>query len=70
MAVAATLSYWLILWVWTRAPIALASALRDTNAVFATLIALTILQEPLGRRVLFAVALAKTGTVTIRIGKL
>jgi drug/metabolite transporter (DMT)-like permease len=66
MAVAATLSYWLILWVWTRAPIALASALRDTSAIFATLIAVTVLKERLDRRVLLAVALASLGTVAIR----
>jgi drug/metabolite transporter (DMT)-like permease len=67
MAVAATLSYWLILWVWTRAPIALASALRDTSAIFATLIAVTVLKEPLDRRVLAAVALATLGTAAIRV---
>jgi drug/metabolite transporter (DMT)-like permease len=67
MAIAATLSYWLILWVWTRAPIALASALRDTSALFATLIALTWLKEPFDRRVLVAVTLASAGTVLIRL---
>jgi drug/metabolite transporter (DMT)-like permease len=67
MAIAATLSYWLILWVWTRAPIALASALRDTSAIFATLIALTLLKEPFDQRVLVAVALASAGTVLIRL---
>ena len=68
LALAATLSYWLILWVWTRAPIALASALRDTSAIFATLIAVTVLKEPFDRRVLFAVASATLGTVMIRLG--
>ena len=68
MAVAATLSYWLILWVWTRAPIALASALRDTSAIFATLIAVFVLKEPVDRRVLWAVALACAGTLAIRLG--
>lgn len=68
LATLATLSYWLILWVWTRGPIALASALRDTSAIFATLIAVFVLKEPLQRRVLFAVALATLGTVAIRLG--
>src|SRR5262249_13044947 len=36
---AAMLSYVLILWVWSRAPIALGAALRDTSVVFAALIA-------------------------------
>jgi drug/metabolite transporter (DMT)-like permease len=68
LALAATLSYWLILWVWTRAPIALASALRDTSAIFATLIAVTVLMETFDRRVLYALALATMGTVMIRLG--
>jgi len=67
MAVAATLSYWLILWVWTHAPIAPASALRDTSAIFATLIAVTVLKERLDQRVLWAVALATLGTLAIRL---
>jgi drug/metabolite transporter (DMT)-like permease len=68
MALAATLSYWLILWVWTRAPIAPAAALRDTSAIFATLIAVTVLKERLDRRVLWALALATLGTAAIRLG--
>jgi len=68
LAAMAMLSYWLILWVWARAPIALASALRDTSAIFATLIAVFVLKEPLDRRVLGAVALATAGTVAIRLG--
>jgi len=67
-ATAAMSSYLLILWVWTRAPIAPASALRDTSAIFATLIAIFVLKEPVGRRVLFAVALASAGTLAIRLG--
>lgn len=68
LAAAAMCSYLLILWVWTQAPIALGSALRDTSAIFATLIALFVLKEPFDRRVLWAVALACTGTVAIRLG--
>ena len=68
LALAATLSYWLILWVWTQAPIALGSALRDTSAVFATLIALTVLKEPFEKTTLLAVALAMAGSMLIRLG--
>jgi drug/metabolite transporter (DMT)-like permease len=67
MALAATLSYWLILWVWTQAPIAPASALRDTSAIFATLIAATVLKERIDARVITAVLLATAGTVAIRL---
>jgi len=66
--VAAMASYLLILWVFTHAPIALGSALRDTSAIFATLIAITILKEPFDRTVIFAVALATAGSVLIRLG--
>jgi len=45
-AAASSASYLLILWVWSRAPIAPASALRDTSAVFAILIAIAWLREP------------------------
>lgn len=43
-------------------------ALRDTSAIFATLIAVTILKEPFDRRVLWAVGLATLGAVAIRLG--
>jgi drug/metabolite transporter (DMT)-like permease len=68
VALAAMLSYLLILWVWTLAPIALGSALRDTSAVFATLIAVAVLKEPLHRSALVAVALATVGSMLIRLG--
>ena len=54
--------------VWTQAPIAPASALRDTSAIFATMIAVTLLEEPFDRRVLHALALATSGTAMIRLG--
>ena len=65
---AAMASYLLILWVWTQAPIALASALRDTSAIFATLIAIVVLKEPFNRAAVLAVALATAGSVLIRLG--
>ena len=67
-ATAATLSYWLILWVWTRAPIAPGSALRDTSAIFAAVIAFAILEEPLNWRVGIAFMLATAGSMLIRLG--
>ena len=68
VAVASVLSYLLILWAWTRAPIAPAAALRDTSAVFAALLSVWVLKEPLARRVLVAVLLAALGAVLIRLG--
>jgi drug/metabolite transporter (DMT)-like permease len=67
-ALAAMLSYLLILWVLQHAPIALGSALRDTSAIFAALIAVVFLKEPLERRVLFAIVLATAGSMLIRAG--
>ncbi|WP_345537811.1 DMT family transporter [Variovorax defluvii] len=66
--VAAMLSYLLILWAFQHGPIALGAALRDTSAVFAALIAVTILKEPLDRRVPLAVLLATVGSMLIRLG--
>jgi drug/metabolite transporter (DMT)-like permease len=67
-AVASVVSYLLILWAWTRAPIAPAAALRDTSAVFAALLSVWVLKEPLSKRVLLAVLLAAVGAVLIRLG--
>lgn len=68
MAAAAISSYLLILWVWNRSPIALGSALRDTSALWAALIAVLWLKEALDRVTLAAVGLATTGAVLIRLG--
>jgi drug/metabolite transporter (DMT)-like permease len=68
LALAAMASYLLILWVWMHAPIALGSALRDTSAVFATVIALAVLKEPFDWRVVLAVSLAMAGSILIRLG--
>jgi drug/metabolite transporter (DMT)-like permease len=62
---AGTLSYLLILWVWSRAPIAIGSALRDTSVVFAALIAAK-LGEGLGLQRLLAIALVTAGACMIR----
>jgi drug/metabolite transporter (DMT)-like permease len=49
VAVAATVSYALFLWVIAHAPIAPSAALRDTSAVFAVLISIVALREPFTR---------------------
>ena len=67
MAAAAVASYLLILWVWSQAPIALGSALRDTSALWAALIAVLWLKEPIDRVTLGAIALATGGAVLIRL---
>jgi drug/metabolite transporter (DMT)-like permease len=63
---AAMVSYLLILWVWSRAPIAIGAALRDTSVVFAALIAIGI-GERLTRQRLAAIVLVTTGACLIRL---
>ncbi len=68
LAIASMMSYLLILWVFTRAPVAPAAALRDTSALFAMLIAVVWLKERLGPRRLLALALAVAGVPLLRLG--
>jgi drug/metabolite transporter (DMT)-like permease len=65
-AIAAMASYLLILWVWSVAPVAPAAALRDTSAIFAILIAVIWLREPLTRPRLGAVFLAALAVPLLR----
>ena len=41
-------SYWIAIWAFTRAPIALVAALRETSVLFAMLIAAFLLRERAG----------------------
>ena len=67
-SVLAMTSYLLILWVFRHAPVAQASALRDTSAVFAMLIAVLWLKEPLHRGRLLVLLLAVAGVPLLRLG--
>ena len=66
-AAAATISYVLMLWVWSRAPIAVGAALRDTSVVFAALIAV-MLGERLSLPRVGAIALVTVGAGVLRFG--
>jgi len=66
IAVAAVVSYLLILWVWSHAPVAPASALRDTSSVFAILIAIVWLREPFTRLRLAAILLSAAAVPLLR----
>ena len=66
IAAAAVVSYLLILWVWSHAPVAPASALRDTSSVFAILIAIVWLREPFTRLRLAAILLAAAAVPLLR----
>jgi drug/metabolite transporter (DMT)-like permease len=65
---AAMASYLLILWVFTRAPVAPAAAVRDTSAIFAMLIAVLWLGERMKRERLLALLLAIAGVPLLRLG--
>jgi drug/metabolite transporter (DMT)-like permease len=67
-AIAAMVSYLLILWVWSGAPIAPASALRDTSAIFALLIAIVWLKEPFTLLRIVAVVVAAAAVPLLRLG--
>ena len=58
-ATLAMTAYGIVIWAMTRAPIALVAALRETSVLFAALIGIMILGEPVTRwRVLAALAIA------------
>jgi drug/metabolite transporter (DMT)-like permease len=61
-------AYWIAIWAMTVAPIALVAALRETSVLFATVIAVVFLKEPLipvrGAAALVIVA----GIITIKLG--
>lgn len=61
-------SYLLIVWVFSKAPIAGAAALRDTSSVFAVLIAMVFLKEAISRTKLMAVAMALAAIPLMRLG--
>ena len=66
-AVASVASYLLILWVWSVAPIAPSSALRDTSSIFAILIAIVWLREPFTIWRVIAVLLAAAAVPLLRL---
>jgi drug/metabolite transporter (DMT)-like permease len=65
-AAVAMASYLLIIWVWTRAPIAVGAALRDTSVVFGALIGAVAFREPITPRRLVAIGLAAAGAGALR----
>jgi len=60
------LSYSIVLWAMTKAPIALVAALRETSVLFGAGIAVVFLREPLRPARLAAAALIVVGLVAIR----
>jgi drug/metabolite transporter (DMT)-like permease len=67
VAVASTISYLLILWVFRHAPIAPSAALRDTSSIFAVGIAIVWLKEPFTPLRLFAILLSAAAVPLLRL---
>jgi drug/metabolite transporter (DMT)-like permease len=59
-------SYWIAIWAFTLAPIALVAALRETSVLFAMLIAVFWLGEKAGPQRWIAAALIVCGVILIR----
>jgi drug/metabolite transporter (DMT)-like permease len=62
-----TLSYGIVLWAMTLAPIALVASLRETSVLFGAVIAVIVLKEPLRTARVGAAALIVCGLVLIRL---
>ena len=61
-------AYGLVVWALTLAPMAAVSALRETSVLFAAIIGVKLLGEPLGARRITAAALVAAGIVLIEWG--
>jgi drug/metabolite transporter (DMT)-like permease len=60
-------SYWIAIWAFTQAPLALVAALRETSVLFAMLIAVFVLKEKVGPWRWLAAALILTGIALMRL---
>ena len=60
-------SYWIALWAFTRAPVALVAALRETSVLFALLIGVVLLKEKAGPWRLAAGLCIGAGVVAMRL---
>jgi uncharacterized membrane protein len=60
-------SYWIAVWAFTQAPIALVAALRETSVLFALLIAVIFLKERASAGRIVAAALITCGVALMRV---
>jgi drug/metabolite transporter (DMT)-like permease len=60
-------SYWIAIWAFTRAPVALVAALRETSVLFAMLIAVLVLRERAGGWRWAAAGLIGIGVALMRV---
>ena len=62
------IAYGLVVWALALAPMAAVSALRETSVLFAAIIGVKLLGEPLGARRIGAAVVVTTGIVMIELG--
>jgi drug/metabolite transporter (DMT)-like permease len=60
-------SYWIVIWAFTQAPVAMVAALRETSVLFAVLIAALVLKERVGAQRWAAALLIAGGVVAMRL---
>ena len=60
-------SYWIALWAFTQAPVALVAALRETSVLFAMLIGVVLLKEEAGRWRIAAGLCIGAGVIAMRL---
>jgi drug/metabolite transporter (DMT)-like permease len=60
-------SYWIAIWAFTQAPLAMVAALRETSVLFAMVIGVFALKERIGARRWAAAGLITTGIVLMRL---
>jgi drug/metabolite transporter (DMT)-like permease len=60
-------SYWIAIWAFTQAPLALVAALRETSVLFALLISVSVLRERVGAGRWAAAGLILAGIVLMRL---
>jgi drug/metabolite transporter (DMT)-like permease len=60
-------SYWIAVWAFTQAPLAMVAALRETSILFALLIAVFVLKEGMGPRRWAAAGLILAGVAMMRV---
>jgi drug/metabolite transporter (DMT)-like permease len=60
-------SYWIAIWAFTQAPLAMVAALRETSVLFAMLIAFFVLKERIGPARWAAAAMIVAGILLMRV---
>jgi len=60
-------SYWIAVWAFTQAPIALVAALRESSILFATIIAAFVLREPVIRWRWLSVCVIACGVALMKV---